>query len=190
MSNYAAARINMVDSQIHTSGVISAPVLDAFRGVPREMFVPENLRGRVYADEDLPLGNGYFLMDPAVLARMIEALEIQHSDVILNIGDSTGYSSAILAELAGTVMTHDNVAGQASCSLVVMNGAVAEIPKNLLSCLAIDGRLIAVLKPAGKKMGAVVLVQRVGDSQYSTRTLFDAATPYIPGYEPQDHFVF
>jgi protein-L-isoaspartate(D-aspartate) O-methyltransferase len=100
MPNYAAARINMVDSQIHPSGVVSAPVLDAFRTVPREMFVPEDLRGRVYADEDLMLGNGQFLMDPAVLARMIEAANVQPQDVILNIGDSTGYSSAILAELA------------------------------------------------------------------------------------------
>src|SRR5690606_5116811 len=97
---YATARRNMVDSQIHTSGVVSAPVLEAFSSVPREQFVPEHLRGRVYADEDLPLGNGHFLMDPAILARMIEAAEVQAGDVVLNVGDPTGYSSAILAELA------------------------------------------------------------------------------------------
>lgn len=190
MPNYAAARINMVDSQIHTSGVVSAPVLEAFRSIPREMFVPEHLRGRVYADEDLPLGKGQFLMDPAVLARMIEAVEIQPQDVVLNIGDSTGYSSAVLAELAKTVMTHDNVAGQSSCSLIVMNGAVAEIPQNLLACLTPNGRLVAVLKPAGNKMGVAVVVRRTGEAQYSTRPVFDAATPYIPGYEPGPAFKF
>ena len=190
MPNYAAARINMVDSQIHPSGVVSAPVLDAFRTVPREMFVPEELRGRVYADEDLMLDNGQFLMDPAILARMIEAANVQPQDVILNIGDSTGYSSAILAELAKTVMTHDNVAGQASCSLILMNGAVAEVPKTLLACLSQKGRLLAVLKPVGEKIGTVVLVQRTGEAQFSTRKLFDAATPYIPGYEPSAAFVF
>ena len=190
MPQYAAARTNMVDSQIHTAGVVSAPVLEAFRSVPREMFVPENLRGRVYADEDLPLGGGHFLMEPSILARMIEAAQIRHDDVVLNIGDSTGYSSAILAELAKTVMTHDNVAGQASCSLIIMNGAVHEIPKNLLSCLTMNGRLLSVLKPEGKKVGTAVMVQRMGEGQYSTRKLFDAATPYIPGYEAKPSFTF
>lgn len=190
MSQYSAARTNMVDSQIHTAGVISEPVLNAFRTIPRELFVPEDLRGRVYADEDLPLGNGQFLMDPAILARMIEAVKMTPNDIVLNIGDSTGYSSAILAELAKIVLTHDNVAGQASCSLIIMNGAVAEIPQTLLSCLMLQGRLIAVLKPAGEKIGTVVMVQRTGDGQYSTRKLFDAATPYISGYEPRAAFTF
>jgi len=190
MPNYAAARINMVDSQINTAGVITGPVLDAFRKVPRENFVPEHLRGQVYADEDLPLGKGQFLMDPSVLARMIEAVEIRPDDVALSIGDPTGYSAAILSELCRSVMTHDDVAGQSSCSLILMNGAVHEIPQNLLACLALNGRLIAVLKPDGQKIGTAVMVQRTGENQYSTRKLFDAATPYIPGYEPRPAFVF
>ncbi len=190
MPNYAAARINMVDSQIHTAGVLSAPVLEAFRKIPREEFVPEHLRGLVYADEDLPLGNGQFLMDPSVLARMIEAVEIRPDDVVLNIGDPTGYAEAILSELCRTVMTHDNVAGHSSCSVILMNGAVHEIPQNLLACLSQGGRLIAVLKPDGAKIGTVVMVLRTGEDQYATRKLFDSATPYIPGYEPRPAFVF
>lgn len=190
MTEYAVARINMVDSQIYPAGVVSAPVLNAFRTVPREKFVPENLRGRVYADEDLPLGDGMFLMEPSILARMIEAADIQSDDVVLNIGDPTGYSSAVLSELARLVMTHDNVAGQASCSLIIMSGAVHEIPQNLLSCLTENGRLLAVLKPAGARAGTVVIVQRLGEGQHAMRKLFDAATPYIPGYEPKPAFVF
>ena len=190
MPNYAAARINMVDSQIHTAGVITGPVLEAFRKVPRENFVPDQLRGRVYADEDLPLGNGHFLMDPSVLARMIEAVEIRPDDVVLSIGDSTGYAAAILSELCKTVMTHDHVAGQSSCSLILINGAVHEIPQTLLACLSQNGRLITVLKPDGKKIGTVVMIQRTGENQFSTRKLFDAATPYVPGYEPRPAFIF
>lgn len=190
MTKYTTARIHMVDSQINTAGVVSGPVLEAFRTVPRELFVPEELRGRVYADEDLPLSQGQFLMEPVILARMIEAAQIRPDDVVLNIGDSTGYSSAILAELSKVVMTHDNVAGQSSCSLIIMNGAVHEIPKNLLSCLTLGGRLVTVLKPAGEKMGTAVMVQRTGEGQYSTRKLFDAATPYIAGYEPKPAFTF
>lgn len=190
MTQYAVARTNMVDSQIHTAGVVSAPVLAAFRAVPREAFLPENLRGRAYIDEDLPLGGGKFLMEPAILARMMEAAQIRADDVVLNIGDPTGYSSAILAELAKTVMTHDNVAGQSSCSLIIMNGAVHEIPKNLLSCLTVNGRLLTVLKPEGQAIGTVVMIQRTGEDQFSTRNLFDATTPYIPGYEAKASFSF
>lgn len=101
----AEARKNMVDSQIHTAGVIDYAVLEAFRTVPREMFAPEHLRGVAYVDEDLALGDGYYLMEPAVLARMVEAAGVRPDDIVLNIGDVTGYSSAILSMLAGTVIT-------------------------------------------------------------------------------------
>lgn len=196
-TQYAVARTNMVDSQIHTAGVVSVPVLEAFRTIPREAFVPENLRGRVYADEDLPLGGGAFLMEPSILARMIEAAEVCADDVVLSIGDPTGYAAAILGELAKLVMTHDNVAGQASCSLIIMNGAVHEIPENLLCCLTENGRLLTVLKEKNAMTGSAVIVRRLGarhdasgQIRYSTRKLFDAATPYIAGYAPEPSFVF
>ena len=190
MSNYAAARTNMVDSQIHTAGVISDPVLEAFRSVPREMFVAEELRGLVYADEDLPLGQGHFLMEPATLARMIETVEVKEGDRVLNIGDSTGYSTAILSRLATTVMTLDQAKDNDVFSLIFMNGAVAEIPQTLLEHLSLRGRLITIVKPAGVRVGTVTLIERIGDGHYSTRKFFEAGTPYIPGFEPQPGFTF
>lgn len=216
----AQARKNMVDSQIHTAGVISEPVLEAFRTVPREVFVPEHLRGLAYVDEDLPLGDGRYLMEPSVLARLIQAADVRHDDVVLNVGDDTGYSSAILSLLAGTVITVEarpdlldvarvcwadfsccNVAvidgdmtegcpEHAPYSLIFMKGAIAEIPDIFLAQLTLHGRLLAILRPAGAKIGTAVIIERVGDGKYSTRKLFDAATPYIPGFEPRTEFAF
>jgi protein-L-isoaspartate(D-aspartate) O-methyltransferase len=216
----AQARKNMVDSQIHTAGVISEEVLHAFRTVPRELFVPEHLRGVAYIDEDLPLGDGRYLMEPAVLARMIQAAEVKPGDVVLNIGDDTGYSSAILSMLAGTVITVEAQPGllegarvcwaefsycnvavingdltegcveHAPYSLIFMKGAVAEIPDIFLAQLSLHGRLLAILRPAGAKIGTAVIIERIGDGKYSTRKLFDAATPYIPGFEPRTEFAF
>lgn len=210
----------MVDSQIHTNGVVSTPVLDAFRTVPRELFVPPAMRGMAYVDEDLPLGDGRYLMDPSLLARMVSAADVRSEDIVLNIGDATGYSSAILSFLATTVVTLEGRPGMldaarqvwadgsycniailngdytegcpehAPYSLILMNGAVAEIPDILLAQLTLRGRLITVHQPAGAKIGTVVLTERIGDGKYATRKLFNASTPYIPGFQPRPEFVF
>jgi protein-L-isoaspartate(D-aspartate) O-methyltransferase len=190
MQNFSTARTNMVDSQIHTAGVVSSPLLEAFRTVPRELFVPEGLRGLVYVDEDLPLGQGYFLMEPAVLARMLEAADIKGHDHILNVGDATGYSTAILSMIAKTVTTPDKVLQNETFSLIVLNGSVPEMPPVLLDHLAMQGRIVGIIKPPGLRMGTVTIMERIGDKHYSTRKLFEAGTPYIPGFEPESVFTF
>ena len=190
MSNFSTARINMVDSQIHTAGVVSAPILEAFRTVPREEFVPDAMRGLVYADEDLPLGNGHFLMEPAILARMLEAVDINQNDRVLTIGDSTGYSAAILSMLSKSVTTAEQVAANDQFSLIVVSGAIAEMPPEWLALLSLRGRIVFVLRPANQKMGIVTEIERVGEDAHSTRKLFDAGTPYLPGFEPRTNFTF
>lgn len=189
MSQFSTARINMVDSQIHTAGVVSAPILEAFRTVPRENYVPEEMRGLVYSDEDLPLGNGHFLMEPAILARMLEAVEINTNDCALSVGDATGYSAAIMTMLAKSVTTADRVAANDQFSLIVISGAVAEMPPEWLSLLTIGGRIVSVLKPKGQ-VGVATEIERIGESSFSTRKLFDAGTPYLPGFEPRTSFTF
>ncbi|AGH97926.1 protein-L-isoaspartate O-methyltransferase family protein [Micavibrio aeruginosavorus] len=218
--NFSQARSAMVESQIHTMGVITPAILEAFRTVPREAFVPPHLAGIAYIDEDIPLGDGRVLIEPAVLARMIEAAQVNANDVVLNVGDSTGYSSAVLSLLATTVVTMESHPGQldaarhawAACdycniapitcdategcpehapySLIVMNGAVAEIPEIFVAQLSVNGRLVAVLKPDANAPGHAVIVQRVGNEKYSTTKVFDASMPYLPGFEPRHDFVF
>lgn len=220
MINYEAARTAMVQSQIQTLGVISEPVLEAFLTVPRERFVPGELCAVAYIDEDIILPDGRVMMEPAVIARMIEAVGVAPEDVVLNIGDDTGYSSAILSMLATTVITVETRDGMldparqvwADCSycnvatiggdlregcpehapysLIFFNGSVADIPDIFPAQLSLGGRLIAVARPGGHVMGTATIIARVGEGQYATRKLFDAATPYVHGFEPQPEFVF
>jgi protein-L-isoaspartate(D-aspartate) O-methyltransferase len=210
----------MVASQIHPLGVIDERVLHAFRTVPREFFMPDHLRSVAYVDEDIILEDGRVMMEPVIIARMIASVGVEADDVVLNIGDSTGYSSAILSMLATTVITVETRPGQldaarqvwAECSycnvaalpgdlsegcpehapydVIFLNGSVAEVPQIFLAQLCVGGRLIAVLRPQGAKMGTITLIERVGDGKYASRALFDAATPYIPGFEPQPDFIF
>ena len=95
MIDYAAARLNMVEGQLRTNGVADPALLAAFLAVPRERFVPEALRGAAYVDEDLPLGNGRYLMEPLVLARLIMLAELGADARVLCVGAGPGSSSSV-----------------------------------------------------------------------------------------------
>lgn len=218
--NFDAARQNMVDSQIYTMGVIEPAVLDAYRTIPRERFVLPGQEGIAYCDEDLPLGGGRFLMEPLVHARMVQAAKPRPEDVVLDIGAGTGYTAAIFSSLVTTVVATEsnpallrqaegawnnlslcNIAGfegapdkgapdHAPYSLVFLGGAVAFVPERVLAQVAVGGRLITVLMEEGSKVGKTTIIERFDTDHYSSRTLFDAATPYLPGLEPRRQFVF
>jgi len=220
MPDYSAARINMVDSQIHTMGVVNDDILEAFRIVPREQFVPTDRMGVAYTDEDLAIGPGRYMLEPVTHARLLQAAVPVAGDTALDIGGATGYSAAILAKLVSRVvavdeeavflahaekqwaaMGLDNVvvhqgaftagaAGFGPYSLIVVNGSVAQIPQTLLAQLAPHGRLICVVKPRNGKIGKAVLAQKSETGAISERILFDAAVPYLPGLEPANEFVF
>ena len=93
MLDYRAARLNMVESQLRTNKVTDEAVLDAFLAVPRERFVPDHLDGIAYVDEDIPLGGGRFLLEPMVLARLMQIAAIGPEDGVLVIGAATGYAA-------------------------------------------------------------------------------------------------
>src|SRR5271156_3552534 len=91
MFDYRAARLNMVESQLRTNKVTDASVLEAFLAVPRERFVPEPLTGSAYVDEDIPLGGGRYLLEPMVLARLLQLAEVGPDAGVLEIGARTRY---------------------------------------------------------------------------------------------------
>ena len=215
--DFAAARANMVDCQLRTNKVRDARLLHAFETVPRELFVPENRRSIAYVDEDLQLSPGRFLIEPMVLARLLHAANITPEDLVLEIGGASGYGSAILAYLGATVVSLESdkdlaaaaaaqaklgignvliVVGplrhgydkQAPYNVIVINGAVSEIPAAITDQLAEGGRLVGVVRE-DTGPGQAVLVERHG-ANISRRVLFDAATPVLPEFERTPGFVF
>ncbi|MCK7482385.1 MAG: protein-L-isoaspartate O-methyltransferase [Candidatus Moduliflexus flocculans] len=97
----AQERRLMTDSQIRARGVRDPRVLAAMAKVPRHLFVPEDLRGRAYADEPLPIGDGQTISQPYIVAYMTEALGLRGGEKVLEIGTGSGYQTAVLAEIAG-----------------------------------------------------------------------------------------
>lgn len=218
-SDYSAARLAMIDSQLRTNTVTDARILDAFGAMPRERFVPEKLRGVAYIDEDLPLGNGRWLIEPMVLARLIQFAAIAQTDRVLVVGDASGYAAAIVARLAGRVVMLESDSGAAATarerlaelgcanvevvlgplerghaaeapySAIVLAGAAADLPEALHAQLVEGGRLVGVIRKPGAPLGQAEVIERVG-AKLSRRPVFDAGTPYLPGYQPAPSFAF
>lgn len=220
MFDFQKARRNMVDCQIHTAGVISPAILDSFATVPRERYVPDTHKRVAYNDEDIVLEDGRILLEPSVHARMVQALDLKSTDVVLDIGGGNGYAAAILSPIVSTVIAVEdkqaridaateiwqamdccNVAGlkaplqegnaeNAPYDAIIINGAVPQVPQTLLDQLGPEGRLIAVVRKPGKTMGEATLMRRTGNQTFSSSRLFDAGTPYLAVFAPKPEFQF
>lgn len=218
MIDFTTARLNMVESQLRTNKVTNAAVLAAFESVPREMFLPEALRGIAYVDEDIDVGLGRCMMEPRVLARLLQAAQPGPADVALEIGCGTGFATAILSRIVATAVAVEEddrfieAAGAALSSLqmdnavvlkgkitdgypeqgpynvILINGAVAEVPAAICDQLAEGGRLVTVVR-GRDGIGRATLIERHGGTN-SGRILFDAAVPQLQEFEPAPSFVF
>ena len=177
---FAGARAEMVREQIRERGVKNAAVLAAMERVPRQLFVPEDLRASAYEDRPLPIGHEQTISQPYIVGLMTELLELDGDDKVLEIGTGSGYQAAVAAEIAGQVYTIEIVAPLASeararltelgyenvhvrtgdgyrgwpehapFDAVILTAAPPEIPQPLIEQLAVGG----------------VLVAPVGDGQY------------------------
>lgn len=162
------ARRAMIESQLRTSGVNEPWVLSAVAAVAREDFVPETMRSAAYIDRAIPLGNGRFLAAPLVHAKMLAEAEPTRKDKALLIGDGNGYLAALLRPLVGSLDAVDpaqaaSLAGEGGYTLIVIDGAVEELPPALCQQLADDGRLVTGVVErgvsrlaAGRKAGGAV----------------------------------
>lgn len=217
-TEYSAARLNMVEGQIRPNKVTDQRVVDAFLAVPRDQFVPDSLRGVAYVDKSIPVSKGRYLLEPMVLARLLNDAKIEATDMVLDVGTGTGYSAAVLGHLAATVVALesdselaafansamqtqgvDNAAvmhgplnagwaKQAPYNVIILEGAVAAVPASLLDQLAEGGRLLAVVLPESGQ-GVARLYQKNG-GQVSSRILFDASAALLPGFEAKADFQF
>ena len=218
MPDYATARLNMVENQIRTNRVTDERLLAAITEVPRERFVPKRLQGNAYVDQDLALGDGRYLMEPVVFARLLQAAAIGPGDVVLDIGCGTGYSAAVLGKLAGTVVALESDAAlakqaievlteldvdnaavvegpldegyprQAPYDVIVLGGSVDAVPDAITDQLSEGGRLVAVVNVA-PSVGNIEVIHRLR-GRLSRRQLFDAAVPVLPGFAVEHGFVF
>ena len=218
-NDYAAARRFMVDGQIRTNKVTDERLIEALADLPRERFVAAGLRARAYIDDDLPLGNGRHMMEPMVLARLIQILQVQVGDCVLVVGAAGGYSAALLARLGARVialesdeslvalartalaaegtdatvvtgaLTKGHVEG-GPYSAILVEGAITEVPACLLEQLKQQGKLATVLYDKKVMIGHAVLVTREESGNASTRVLFDANTPLLPDFRPAPAFTF
>lgn len=219
MSVYENRRHLMVESQLRTNKVTNARVLDAFNQTPREEFVSAELADLAYIDEDLVIGHDRFLLEPMVFARLVQALELDAGDSVLDIGAASGYSTAILSQLAQSVVGIEKVkslaeAGQqilhdqgvdnavilhapleggfkaeAPYNAIIIEGSVETVPESLLYQLSEDGRLVTILRPADGGQGRAVKYVRSG-SDFAHTVLFDANTPLLDDFIAAKPFTF
>lgn len=217
MADFSGLRTKMVDGQIRTTDVTSLPLLDALLSVPREEFVPGAKRSLAYIDEDIEIAPGRYLMEPSPFARIVQLAGIQPSDFVLDVGAGTGYSSAVLSKLAGSVVAleqdhalaeraqsvlstlgYDTVAvvegplaegyaAQAPYDVILLEGAVERIPQALFDQLKDGGRLLAV---EGRGNAAVVRLYVKHGGAVSGRRAFNAAVQPLPGFHNAPVFEF
>ena len=124
MPDYTQQRINMVESQVRTNDVTDVRIQNAMRAIPRELFVPEEKRPLTYADTVLQLENGRFLLDPRTFSKLAELAQIAPGDRVLDVGCATGYSTAVLGQLAPNVIGLEisgELAREASRALSLLN---------------------------------------------------------------------
>ncbi|MEO6093248.1 MAG: protein-L-isoaspartate O-methyltransferase [Novosphingobium sp.] len=149
-----AARRAMIDSQLRPSGVNEPWVLAAMASVAREHFVPEPMRTAAYVDRAIALGEGRFLAAPLVHGRMLAEAGPRTSDRALLVGDGEGYLAALLRPLVGTL---DSIEPSAVAvgglsgrySLILIDGAVEQLPAALAEALDDDGRLVTGMVERG-----------------------------------------
>lgn len=217
MTEFAAARENMIESQVRPNGITDRRITVAMGRLPREEFVPECCKAVAYMDEDVPLGvAGRHLVEPMAFARLVQLAEVKSGEKVLCVGAATGYGSAVLAELAGQVValeedaqlaesSRKNLAALASVKVVegalqsgcesespfdviVIEGRVPEVPETLLRQLATGGRLVAIV---GETEMARARVYASTVKGLAMREAFDATVSALPGFETErPAFVF
>jgi len=219
MIDFPAARTAMIEGQLQTSGVLDKRVLEAILKVPREEFVDDGVRQFAYLDRELKLPgtSGRFMGAPAPVARLIELAEIEPDDIVLDVACGTGYSTAIIAHLANSVVAIESMADlvaranenlakldignaavikapldkgapdEAPFDVVIIQGAIAEVPTALLDQLRVGGRLVALV---GKGGSATALTCVKSESGIASVPSFNANMPELKELTHAPGFAF
>jgi len=215
MTDFASARRHMVDGQVRTTDVTDLRVISAMLEVPREKFMPPAVSALAYLDLDVPVGVRRRLLRPMVLAKLIQAVELQASDRVLDAGCATGYGAAVLAHIAAQVIALEQDAGLAEAAVaalavqanvsvvngplaegwaqggpydvVVLEGATEVVPHVLCQQLKDGGRLVCVL---GSGPDSKAMLYRRSGAEVGGVAVFDATAPLLPGFAKTPVFAF
>lgn len=215
MIDYTQNRTMMVDTQVRPSDVTKFPIIDALLAIRREAFVPEDKRRVAYVGENLDLGGGRVVLEPRTFAKLLDALDIQRTDVVLDIGCGLGYSAAVLAHMTDAVVAleedesmardaeealaqegidnavvitgpmAEGAAKHGPYDVICIEGAVAQVPQTLLDQLREGGRIGAIFA------GGLLSEARIGykiDGRVSWKLAFNAGAPVLPGFETEPSF--
>jgi protein-L-isoaspartate(D-aspartate) O-methyltransferase len=195
--DFAQQRSRMVERQLRRRGIDDERVLAAMEAVPREHFVPEDVRRSAYNDSALPIGHDQTISQPWVVAAICQALRLDGNESLLEIGTGSGYSAAVLARLARHVISVERVPqlgetargkldqlGVRNVQVIVGDGsrgypeaapydaiavhaATPEAPHSLLSELASDGRLVVPIATGSADL-LTAFVRENGDLRQET----------------------
>lgn len=162
-----AARRAMIDSQLRVSGVNDERVLAAMNAVPREDHVPAEARGHAYIDRAIPLDGGRALPAPLVHGMMLVEADLHFADRVLVVSSGSGYLAALAERLAGSVESVDAAAaaglrGKGSFTVLLVDGAIEQLPAGLSAALAEGGRIVTGLVERG--VTRLATGRRVGGS--------------------------
>lgn len=215
MSEFTSRRVMMVDTQVRPSDVTKFPIIDAMLSVPRETFVPRAMREAAYVGENLDIGGGRVVLEARTLAKLLDALDIQPTEIVLDLGCGLGYSAAVIARLADTVVAVeedpalaadaqrllsdqgvDNAAvvtgplalgavRHGPYDVIMLQGGVEVVPDAVLAQLK-DGGRIGVLFMEGPLGTAKVGYKSNG--KVSWRAVFNASAPVLDGFRAQRGF--
>jgi protein-L-isoaspartate(D-aspartate) O-methyltransferase len=217
-TNLDQARFNMVEQQIRTWEVLDMEVLDLIMTFPREDFVPEKYRNLAYMDIAIPIAEGQMTLHPKIEAHIMQALKIQPTDTVLEVGTGCGYLTALMAQKASQVFSVDiypsilksagerirahnitNVTleeGDASkgwddhapYDAIAITGSLPELPESFKTSLKVGGRLFAVV--GDEPAMEALIVTRTGENQWTSKALFETDLPRLVNSEKPPQFEF
>jgi len=206
------ARQQMVDQQVRAWDVLHPDILQVLKNVPREQFVPTGFEALAFADTEIPIGHGQFMMTPTLEGRLLQALKPTSSDKVLEIGTGSGFLAACLARLSDSVTSieiHDDFleaakvnledSGISNVTLLSMD-ATQELPDEKFDVVAITGsiedfdpRFVDALNPGGRLFVVVGpgpamdarLLARTGEHDWQSESLFETVlAPLVNGSKP------
>lgn len=216
--DYETARRHMVESQVRPNDVTDIRLQHAMETVPREIFVPPELREQVYVEREIEYASGRRLLRARDFAKLVHAADIDSGDIVLNVACGSGYSTSVLASLAEMVVSVESdetlaalaqnnlnalnysnaavisgdptagAAGQGPFDVIFVGGVIERTPTALLGQLKEGGRLAAIVRENGVSRGGVY---RKSGQASSFLPLFDAASSAVlPGFERAPAFQF